>query len=152
MPDVYKRVQKIGTEIKPFEVVSVMRTDIDAMVRARDILLAAMKKISDPSMYVTNSGQSAMIASMAIEEYQREMKGRRFDMRKTYTVEIKVDFDDEERHELMIPVLRKAARNLLTNASLLADNHRQPQVAVRSEDFFAGPEEISAMELPKEDE
>lgn len=62
-------------------------------------------------------------------------------MRRTYTLEVKIDFDDESRHDQMRKVLREAGRSAYALAMLLADN-RQPQIALRSEDFFEGTQEI----------
>lgn len=68
-------------------------------------------------------------------------------MRRTYTLEVKIDFDDESRHDQMRKVLREAGRSAYALAMLLADN-RQPQIALRSEDFFEGTQQI----LIKDDE
>lgn len=74
-------------------------------------------------------------------------KDGRSKMRRTYTLEVKIDFDDESRHDQMRKVLREAGRSAYALAMLLADN-RQPQIALRSEDFFEGTQEI----LIKDDE
>lgn len=58
-------------------------------------------------------------------------------MRKTYSIELKVDFDDEKRHAMALKLCRIAARRLLTQVALIADN-RPPQIGILSEDFFEG--------------
>lgn len=58
-------------------------------------------------------------------------------MQKKYTISLKVDFDDEKRYGLVLHMMRKAARQLLTQATLIQDS-RPPQVAFESEDFFEG--------------
>lgn len=68
------------------------------------------------------------------------------DVRKTYTIDIKIDFDDDNRHKVMLHIARKAARQLLTQASLLADN-RQPQVGITTDDFFEGGTKEALMDL-----
>lgn len=71
-------------------------------------------------------------------------------MRRTYQIELKIDFDDESRHDELVPALQRAAQKLLTQATLLADTQRKPQVAIRSEDFFLGNDDINL--LPKDDD
>lgn len=61
--------------------------------------------------------------------------------RKTYSIDVKVNFDDESRHEQAMALIRKAARTLKTQMNLLADG-RTPQVAIRTEDLFEGVEDI----------
>lgn len=75
------------------------------------------------------------------------LRDGRSKMRRTYTLEVKIDFDDESRHDQMRKVLREAGRSAYALALLLADN-RQPMIALRSEDFFEGTQEI----LIKDDE
>ena len=61
-------------------------------------------------------------------------------MRRTITIELKYDAD--ELHEIMRQASREAARTLLT-AAILVCGERQPVIAVRSDDFFDGTEDIS---------
>lgn len=58
-------------------------------------------------------------------------------MQKKYSIELKVDFDDEKRYGMVLHMMRKAARQLLTQATLIQDS-RPPQVAFTSDDFFEG--------------
>lgn len=58
-------------------------------------------------------------------------------MRKEYKISLKIDFDDSSRHKIALHMMRKAARHILTQACLIADD-REPQVAFESEDFFEG--------------
>lgn len=57
--------------------------------------------------------------------------------RKTHTIDLKFDSDDEARHAMVRKLCRKMARTLLTQATLLADG-RPPQAAYHNEDFFEG--------------
>lgn len=59
------------------------------------------------------------------------------DVRKTYTIDLKIDFDDPARHKAMLRVVRKNGRQLLTAAMLLMDN-REPQIGIQTDDFFEG--------------
>lgn len=59
------------------------------------------------------------------------------EVRKTYTLDLKIDFDDSNRHKAMMHIFRKKAREVLTAAQLLAD-HRPPQIGITVGDFFEG--------------
>lgn len=65
--------------------------------------------------------------------------------RKTYRIELKMDFNDDTRHEALIMVAKQYARDLLASAMLLQDG-RQPQVALITDDTFEGMEKISIIE------
>lgn len=67
---------------------------------------------------------------------------------KTYTIELKVNFTEEGKHDVMKDAARDAARTLLTTAMMLADKGK-PQVALHSSDFFYGNE---ALTLEAQDE
>ena len=71
--------------------------------------------------------------------------------RKTYSLDLKIDFEDQTRHAMMEKLLRRLAKQVLTQATLLADG-RQPQVALRSEDFFMGNDEIQVVREDEENE
>lgn len=64
---------------------------------------------------------------------------------KVWTIEIRVDFDTPERQEIMLKDVMLHAKALLTTAQLIADK-RKPDIAVHSDDMFAGREEISIFE------
>lgn len=61
------------------------------------------------------------------------------DMRKTYFIEVKVDFQQDAvtKYKLIESTLREAAANILATAALLNDG-RPTQVAFRSDDIFEG--------------
>jgi len=60
---------------------------------------------------------------------------------KTHTIQLRVDFDSEEKHEIIKAAVKRAAQQLIATASLIQDK-RQPQCIVESEDYFTGTEEI----------
>lgn len=64
---------------------------------------------------------------------------------KTYTIELKVNFTEEGKHDVMREALRDAARTVLTTAMMLADKGK-PQVALHSSDFFYGNEALTLEE------
>lgn len=71
--------------------------------------------------------------------------------RKTYVIELKAEFDDETRHAALQKILRRAARQIYTSAMLLNDKERaKPQIALHSEDFFAGTEQLTIKEPDEE--
>ena len=64
---------------------------------------------------------------------------------KTYTIELKVNFTEEGKHDVMREALRDAVRTVLTTAMMLADKGK-PQVALHSSDFFYGNEALTLEE------
>jgi hypothetical protein len=61
---------------------------------------------------------------------------------KTFTIEVRADFDDEGKHEILHQAAKEAARTLLTTAMMMQER-RKPMVALQSSDFFYGSEELS---------
>ena len=66
-------------------------------------------------------------------------------MQRQFTVELRVDYADNEKNEVMRAALQHAARHVYATAVLLADGIK-PQVAVFSDDFFSGHEEIKLLD------
>lgn len=64
--------------------------------------------------------------------------------RKTYRIELKIDFTEESNHEIMIGIAKQYARDLLGSAMLLQDRGK-PQVALITDDSFHGSDEIDIM-------
>lgn len=65
--------------------------------------------------------------------------------RKTYRIEVKIDFNDDTRHEALLQVAKQYARDMLASAMLLQDG-RKPSVALITDDTFVGNEEINILE------
>ena len=65
--------------------------------------------------------------------------------RKTYRIELKIDFDDDSRHDIIRGIVQQYARDVMSSAMLLADG-RRPVVALGMDDAFVGPEEIALMD------
>lgn len=66
-------------------------------------------------------------------------------MQRTFTVELRVDFNDPEKIGHMKHACQIAARHLMAQAALIKDAVN-PQIAVHSEDFYSGREEIGLFE------
>ena len=62
----------------------------------------------------------------------------------TITVEIRVDFQDEEKYKVMLEATRATARELLTTALMLKDK-REPQISLQSGDMFERNKELEIM-------
>ena len=60
---------------------------------------------------------------------------------KTYKLELKVDFQDEDKYKIIEQQLERAAREILAVAVIIQEK-RKPQIALHSEDFFKGNEEL----------
>jgi hypothetical protein len=69
--------------------------------------------------------------------------------RKTYRIELKIDFNDDTRHEALLQVAKQYARDFLASAMLLQDG-RKPMAVLHTDDTFTGVEEIGIMD-PSDD-
>ena len=62
-----------------------------------------------------------------------------------YSIKVRVEFDDEEKYDMMPGILKVAARKLLTQMTVLADV-RRPQVMIESESFVLGADKINLLD------
>lgn len=67
-------------------------------------------------------------------------------MQRQFTIELRVDFADSEKLGPLKQVLQQAARHSFATAQLLSDNPKTTQVAIFSDDFFSGHEEIKLLD------
>lgn len=66
-------------------------------------------------------------------------------MNRQFTIELRVDYADQDKNEVMRKALQVAARHMFATASLLSDGVK-PQIAMFSEDFFDGHADIALIE------
>jgi hypothetical protein len=66
-------------------------------------------------------------------------------MQRQFTIELRVDYADNGKNEAMRKALQAAARHVYATACLLKDGV-MPQIAIFSDDFFQGHEEIKLLE------
>ena len=64
---------------------------------------------------------------------------------RTFTIEVRADYADEGKHEILLATARDAARTLLTTA-LMMQEKRPPQIALQSSDFFYGNDDLSLVD------
>lgn len=64
---------------------------------------------------------------------------------KTYSIEIRVDFDDDEKYQIIENSARDLARQLYAMATLIKDR-RNPQIAFQSGDMFVKNSELDIMQ------
>ena len=69
--------------------------------------------------------------------------------RKTYRIELKIDFADNANHEIMLGIAKQYTRDLLGSAMLLQDKSK-PAVVLMTDDSFHGVDEIDLMEASAE--
>lgn len=62
-------------------------------------------------------------------------------MQRLFTIEVRVDYKDDNKQGVMEKAMQQAARHIFTNASLLSD-HIKPQVVLYSHDYFTGHKDI----------
>lgn len=67
-------------------------------------------------------------------------------MQRQFTIELRVDFADPEKLGPLKQVLQQAARHAFATAQLISDNPKSTQVAIFSDDFFTGHEEIKLLD------
>lgn len=67
-------------------------------------------------------------------------------MQRQFTIELRVDFEDSEKLPALKKVLQQAARHAFATAQLISDNQKSTQVAIFSDDFFSGHEEIRLLD------
>lgn len=67
-------------------------------------------------------------------------------MQRQFTIELRVDFADQEKLEALKITLKQAARHCHATAMLISDNPKSTQIAIYSEDFFTGNEEIKLLD------
>lgn len=65
--------------------------------------------------------------------------------RKTYRIELKVDFSDDTRHEALLQVAKQYARDFLASSMLLQDG-RKPMCVLHTDDTFTGVEEVELLD------
>jgi len=69
----------------------------------------------------------------------------------TFTIELRVDFNDASKNELVVQAMRMAAKHVLTTAMLLQDK-RPPQIALMTSNLFERDREISlADDIPADE-
>jgi hypothetical protein len=59
----------------------------------------------------------------------------------TFTIELRVPFDDKERLDITQKAMTVAAKHVFTTATLIADD-RKPQISLYGGDYFTPTEEI----------
>jgi hypothetical protein len=67
-------------------------------------------------------------------------------MQRQFTIELRVDFADQEKLPALKQVLQQAARHAFATAQLISDNPKSTQIAIFSDDFFSGHEEIKLLD------
>jgi len=66
-------------------------------------------------------------------------------MIRQFTMELRVNYADEEKNETMRQAWARAARHVMATASLIADGVK-PDISAWSDDWFAGKKDIDILE------
>jgi len=61
---------------------------------------------------------------------------------RTYQIELRASFEDEEKYETLLEIVRQAAREMLATAMILKDK-RDPQIALNTGDMFETNKDLS---------
>lgn len=81
-----------------------------------------------------------------LRHYRLDTITRGAHMQRQFTIELRVDFADQEKLPSLKQVLQQCARHAFATAQLLSDNPKTTQVAIFSDDFFSGHEEIKLLD------
>jgi hypothetical protein len=81
-----------------------------------------------------------------LRNYKLDTITRGAHMQRQFTIELRVDFADPEKLPELKKVLQQAARHAFATAQLISDNPKSTQIAIFSDDFFTGHEEIKLLD------
>ena len=84
------------------------------------------------------------IGNPRYKQFNQEQEQEQVMPQRQFTIELRVDYADEEKNAIMNMQLARQARHLLATATLLSDG-QTPTIAAFSEDFFVGKAEIDLM-------
>jgi aspartate ammonia-lyase len=65
-------------------------------------------------------------------------------MQRQFTIELRVDYDDNGKNEAMRTAVKQAAQHVFAKASMLKDSQK-PTIAAFSDDWYSGREEIEVI-------
>jgi hypothetical protein len=65
-------------------------------------------------------------------------------MQRQFTIELRVDYDDNDKNEAMRMAVKQAAQHVFAKASMLKDSQK-PTIAAFSDDWYSGREEIEVI-------
>jgi len=84
----------------------------------------------------------------ALIEWKKDwlLKRKGADMQREFTIQLRVDFADEEKLPHLQKTLKQCARHALATARLISDNPKATQIVAYSDDFYSGHQEIAIME------
>lgn len=66
-------------------------------------------------------------------------------MQRQFTIELRVNYADQERNDVIRRACQAAARHVYAMAALLQDGI-EPQIAISSDDFFSGHQQIALLD------
>lgn len=81
-----------------------------------------------------------------LKHYKTDTITRGAHMQRQFTIELRVDFADGDKLGPLKQTLQQAARHAFATAQLLSDNPKATQIAIYSDDFFSGHEEIKLLD------
>jgi hypothetical protein len=64
---------------------------------------------------------------------------------RTYTIELRADFQEDEKHDILLAAVREKAREILTVALMLKDK-REPQISLEAGDMFERNKDLNITE------
>lgn len=67
-------------------------------------------------------------------------------MQRQITIEVRVDFADNDKNAEIRTTAQQCALRLLATCNLIADNPKATRIAIWSDDFYSGHEEIALLE------
>jgi hypothetical protein len=109
-----------------------------------DTLSRSMNNMTTAELDAFIAWKAGSIA--VLRSYKLDSATRGANMQRQFTIELRVDFADPDKLPALKQVLQQAARHAYATAQLISDNPKLTQVAIFSDDFFTGHEEIKLLE------
>lgn len=81
-----------------------------------------------------------------LKHYKLDTITRGAHMQRQFTIDLRVDFADQEKLEALKQTLRQAARHCYATAMLISDNPKTTAISIYSEDFFTANQEIKLLD------
>lgn len=82
---------------------------------------------------------------VAYLRWSNQLQEEKNKMQRQFTIELRVDYEDSEKNAVMRQACQAAARHMFATANLIKDGQK-PQVAIFSDDFYSGHEDITLLE------
>lgn len=117
--------------------VELEKSDLDRVEEQIKEYRCVLERIAGLGDYPSGNREAVNMARNALFRFETYQSWKDEPMRRTYAIELKINFNDDARHDVAMKMMRKIARQVLTQSTLISDG-REPMVALKTEDYFEG--------------